>query len=55
MNQIILASASPRRKELLLKYNVKPIIVESKIDEKISQYETAEQIAMAYPLKKQIK
>lgn len=52
MNQIILASASPRRKELLLKYNVKPIIVESKIDEKISQYETAEQIAMALSFEK---
>ncbi len=36
MNKIVLASASPRRKELLLKYNIKPIIIESNIQEKIS-------------------
>lgn len=54
MNRIVLASASPRRKELLLKYNVKPIIIESKIDEKISQDETAEQIAMALSFEKAI-
>ncbi len=54
MNRIVLASASPRRKELLLKYNVKPIIIESKIDEKISQDEIAEQIAMALSFEKAI-
>ncbi|MCF6465380.1 Maf family protein [Clostridium sp. Cult2] len=52
MNRIILASASPRRKELLLKYNVETIIIESKIDEKISQHETAEQVAMALSFEK---
>lgn len=52
MKRIILASASPRRKELLLKYNVKPIIIESKIEERISQQETAEQIAMALSFEK---
>lgn len=52
MNKIVLASASPRRKELLLKYNIKPIIVESKIQEKISLNETAEQIVMALAFQK---
>lgn len=52
MKKIILASASPRRKELLLKYNVKPIIIESKIEEKISEDESAEQIAMALSFEK---
>ncbi|NMB26870.1 MAG: septum formation inhibitor Maf [Tissierellia bacterium] len=52
MNKIILASSSPRRKELLLKYNLKPIIVKSSIKEKISPNETTEQIAMALAFEK---
>lgn len=52
MSTIILASASPRRKELLLKYNINPIIVKSKIEEKISIDETPEQIAMALAFEK---
>lgn len=52
MNKIVLASASPRRVELLSKYNIKPIIVRPVIDEKTSQGETAEQIAMALAFEK---
>ena len=52
MNKIILASSSPRRKELLLKYNLYPVIVKSSIKENISPNETIEQIAMALAFEK---
>ncbi len=52
MNKIILASSSPRRKELLLKYNLNPVIVKSSIKENISPNETIEQIAMALAFEK---
>ena len=52
MDKIILASSSPRRKELLSKYNLNPIIVKSSIKEKISPNETTEQIAMALAFEK---
>ena len=52
MNTIILASSSPRREELLLKYNLNPIIVKFSIEEKISPDETVEQIAMALAFEK---
>ena len=52
MDKIILASSSPRRKELLLKYSLNPIIVKSSIKEKISPNETTEQIVMALAFEK---
>lgn len=52
MSTIILASGSPRRKELLLKYNLKPIISKAQIDEKIHADEISEQIAMALAFEK---
>lgn len=52
MNNIVLASGSPRRKELLEKFNIAPIVVKSAIHEKISIYETPEQIAMALAFEK---
>lgn len=52
MNTIVLASSSPRRKELLLKYDLKPIIEKSSIKEAISPNETVEQIAMALAFEK---
>ena len=52
MIKIVLASSSPRRKALLEKYNIDPIVVESHVDEKISIDETPEQIAMALAFEK---
>lgn len=52
MSRIVLASASPRRKELLLKYNIEPIIIESNIQERVSPKETPDQIAMALSFEK---
>lgn len=52
MTSIVLASSSPRRKELLLKYNINPIIVKSNIREKIIDGETPEQIAMSLSFQK---
>jgi septum formation protein len=52
MNTIVLASSSPRRKELLRKYNIKPIIIKSSIQEKVFTNETSEQIAMALAFEK---
>lgn len=52
MNTIVLASSSPRRKELLESYNLKPIIVKSNIQEKIFPGEEASQIAMALAFEK---
>ena len=52
MNTIVLASSSPRRKELLKKYNIEPIIVKSSINERVFAHETSEQIAMALAFEK---
>jgi len=52
MNTIVLASASPRRRELLQKYNIDPIIVKSTIEEKIFANEKPEVIAMALAFEK---
>ncbi|MBU5455445.1 septum formation protein [Keratinibaculum paraultunense] len=52
MNTIVLASSSPRRRKLLEKYNVKPVVVKSNIHEKINSNETIEQIAMALAFEK---
>ena len=52
METIVLASSSPRRKELLNKYNIEPIIVKSSIEERIFDHETTEQIAMALAFEK---
>ncbi len=47
MKRIILASASPRRKDLLLKYGIEPIIRPSNVKEIISPRERPEQVAMS--------
>jgi len=54
MEKIILASGSPRRKEILERYNIKPIIVQSDIVENISNGETPKQIAMTLAFHKAI-
>lgn len=52
MEKIILASSSPRRKELLNKFNLKIDIYPADIDEVYNKNETPEQIAMSLALKK---
>lgn len=52
MDKIILASASPRRKELLNKYNINPIICGADIEEKQFSNELPEQIAMSLAFEK---
>lgn len=52
MIHMILASASPRRKELLLKYNIKPIIVKANINEKAFSNEEPVQVAMSLAFQK---
>lgn len=52
MNKIVLASSSPRRKELLLKYNINPTIVKPEIEEKVDLEESPEQIVMALSFQK---
>lgn len=52
MNKIVLASSSPRRKDILSMYNIEPIIVEPKIKERISPNESPEEIAMALAFEK---
>lgn len=54
MEKIILASGSPRRKEILERYNIKPIIAQSDIIEKVNVGETPEQIAMSLAFQKAI-
>lgn len=54
MDKIILASASPRRQELLNKYNLNPRIFSAQIEEKLSMGESPEQIAMALALEKSL-
>lgn len=52
MTRIILASGSPRRRELLERYNLNINVIESNINEKINFGETPEQIAMSLALQK---
>ncbi len=52
MNTIVLASSSPRRIELLSRYNIDPIIMKAKIEEKILPGEAPEQVAMALAFEK---
>ncbi len=52
MEKIILASSSPRRKEILNRYNLNPIIYESKIEEKQIKGELPEQVAMSLAFEK---
>lgn len=49
---IILASASPRRKEILENTNLKFRIIKSEIDEKISDGESPQQVAMRLSFEK---
>ena len=52
MEKIILASSSPRRKEILNRFNLNPLIVEAKIEEKKSYNESPKQVAMALAFEK---
>lgn len=52
MDTIVLASSSPRRKEILEKYNIEPIIVKANVSEKVHSNETVEQITMALAFEK---
>ncbi|MBZ2175338.1 Maf family protein [Schnuerera sp. xch1] len=52
MDTIVLASGSPRRRDLLLKYKLRPIIEEPQIEEKIYLDEAPEQVAMALSFEK---
>lgn len=52
MEKIILASSSPRRKELLNRYNLNPIIFGAQIKEKQIIGEIPEQIAMSLAFEK---
>lgn len=52
MKKIVLASSSPRRKELLDKYNLSYKIISSNIDEATHIGETPEQITMALAYEK---
>ncbi|NLY85041.1 MAG: septum formation protein Maf [Tissierellia bacterium] len=52
MEKIILASSSPRRIELLKKYNLNPVVVKAEIQEKTTEGERPEQIAMALAFEK---
>lgn len=50
--KIILASGSPRRKEMLERFNLEPIIIKSNIDEKIFKDQEPIQIAMSLAFEK---
>lgn len=52
MERVILASASPRRKEILERYNLEVIISPSNIIEKLNKDENPEQIAMTLAINK---
>ena len=52
MKNVVLASSSPRRKELLKKCNIEPIIVKPSIKERISTNKSNEQIAMSLAFEK---
>lgn len=52
MRKIVLASSSPRRRELLNKYKIQPLIVSSSISEKINSNENSKEIAMSLAYEK---
>ena len=52
MNKIVLASSSPRRREILARFNIEPQIVKPHIEEKLNFDESPEQIAMALSFEK---
>lgn len=52
MRELILASASPRRLEILKQCGIKPRVISSNVDETIYAYEKPEQIAMTLAFKK---
>ena len=52
MKKIILASASPRRREILSKYNINFEVISSDVDEKILPDEEPAQVAMALAFQK---
>lgn len=52
MDNIILASSSPRRKEILERYNIKFTVIGSEIIEKIIDSEKPEQVAMSLSYQK---
>lgn len=54
MDSLILASSSPRRKELLSKYNLNVEVFSANIEEKHFEGESPEQIAMALALEKSL-
>lgn len=50
MVRIVLASGSPRRREIMEKYNIDLIVEKSNVDENINRGETSEQISMSLSL-----
>lgn len=50
MERIVLASGSPRRREIMEKYNIDLIVEKSNVDENINRGETPEQISMSLSL-----
>lgn len=52
MEKIILASSSPRRKEILNKYKLNPIIFGAQIEEKLRGGESPKQVAMSLAFEK---
>ncbi len=50
--RIVLASGSPRRKELLERFNIHPVIIKSEIEEKVDANQDPVQIAMSLALEK---
>ena len=52
MNKIVLASSSPRRKEMLRRFNIEPIVVSSNVSEIINEGENPFQIVMSLSFKK---
>lgn len=54
MEKIILASGSPRRKEILDKYDLNPLVIKSQVSEIINDGEAPEQIAMTLAFRKSI-
>ena len=50
MVRIVLASGSPRRREIMEKYNIDLIVEKSNVDENINRGETPEQISMSLSL-----
>lgn len=50
MERIVLASGSPRRREIMEKYNIDLIVEKSNVDENINRGETPEQVSMTLSL-----